>query len=178
MEAFSWLSDLFHTFGQVFPRLEHVRADEVAVVHKRGTVRELLPGMHWYWPVWSLVEKYQRTRNDLEMVEKNWPTKDRVTVMVNITVVTEVADAIKALVDTCDLESTACSVALKAVKAVVVNRTYDELLQKPDEIDKELTSEVRKALRPYGLRVAEAFISEGPVPSRTLRISGMKSNST
>lgn len=172
-DALSWIGDIFRTFGQLFPRLEHVRANEVAVLFRRGDAFGLPPGLHWYWPVWSEVQKYPSRRNDLRMSEQILSTRDGKTVLVGVAVIYEVKDALKALVDTYDLENTVCMVAAGAVKKVVTQRTLQELMENKGAMDAALTKQVRDSLAPYGLDVIESCLTDGPVPAKALKLAGL-----
>ena len=58
MNAFAWLNNLMEWFGRLFPRLVLIRATHRGVLFKpRGRVRELCPGLWWYWPITSELQK-------------------------------------------------------------------------------------------------------------------------
>jgi len=158
--AFGWISSIIHNMGLVLPRLLHVQFNLGCVLFKRGKTKVLEPGMHIYWPIWSEPVRYPIKRQTLDLSPQVLTTDDGRTVTVSVTVVYEVSDIEKALVETFDLEETVSDVAQLGVKTVVLSHNYDELKGNQDKIDKLLKSAVRKSLHPHGAKVIEAFMSD------------------
>jgi len=158
--AFGWISSIIHNIGLVLPRLLHVQFNLGCVLFKRGGTKVLKPGMHIYWPIWSEPIRYPIKRQTLNLPPQVLTTGDGKTVTVSVTVVYEVSDIEKALVETFDLEETVTDVAQLGVKTVVLSHDYDDLKGNQEEIDKSLKKSIRSALHPHGAKVIEAFMSD------------------
>ncbi len=56
--TFQWLNELMRWFGRWVPRLVLIRATHRGVLFgPGGSVRELAPGLWWYWPITSELEQ-------------------------------------------------------------------------------------------------------------------------
>lgn len=158
--ALSWLSSLIETFGKAFPRLTHVLATHEAVLFKRGKAKRLKSGIHWYWPVWSQVFSWPIARQTINPKAQTLTTQDGATVLANATVVFEISDIERALVDTFELENTITDVSQHGVKEIVQSHTFDELRAADDRVELLLTRAVRASLHPFGIKVVRAFLSD------------------
>lgn len=68
MNAFAWLNDLMLWLGKWFPRLTLVKATEAGVLFGRsGSVREVGPGLCFYWPLVSILRLCPTTRRTQEI---------------------------------------------------------------------------------------------------------------
>ena len=124
-------------------------------------VREIVPGRYWHWPLFTRLTITPVKRQPLEIPGMSLTTADDQTVHVEPIVIYEVADVVKAIVETHDYDQTAAEVAKAAVVAVVTTRTKEKLrVAMVEDIPRELTKRIRVALKPYGLHVIEARLSE------------------
>lgn len=160
MDALSWISDFVYTISKVFPRLELIPTTHKGVIFTRSHARAVGAGLHIYWPVWSEMMTYPVKRQTMDLRSQTLTTSDRKPVVVVTTVVFEIVDIYKALVDTYDLEDTICDVAQGAVKRVVMSNNFDDLHKKSKQIDAHLTKEVKTALETYGIKVTCAFLTD------------------
>jgi regulator of protease activity HflC (stomatin/prohibitin superfamily) len=158
MGAFDWLSQFIETLSKLFPRLKHILATEEAVCFKRGTARKLGPGMHWYWPVWSTISEYPVKRQSLNLHPQTLMTKDAETVVAAVTVVYQISDILKALVDTFDLNDTIGDMAQWGVKRIITSMSFDEIRDEKTTVDRRLTFAIRSALHPFGIQVIRSFL--------------------
>lgn len=156
--AFDWLSSLIETVARVFPRLVHVLATHEAVCFRRGEAHRLQPGMHCYWPVWSVVEVYPIKRQTLNLWCQTLVTKDDEPVIAAATVVFEIVDIEKALVETFDLQDTIGDLAQAGVKEIIQGLSFREIQNDPGDVDKKLTRAIRSELHPFGIRVIRSFL--------------------
>ncbi len=156
--AFDWLSSFIETFSKVFPRIIHVLETHQAVCFRRGKHSKLLPGIHWYWPVWSIVVSQPVKRQTINLWMQTLMTKDGETVIASETVVYEISDVEKALVETYDLIDTINDLAQVSVKEIIQSMTLLEIQAEPGEVDKRLTRSVRSELHPFGIKVIRAFM--------------------
>jgi len=171
--ALAWISHFMETISLVFPRIVHIHATHKGVMFTRSKAKPINPGLHLYWPVWSKPEIYPVRRQTINLTPQTLVTKDRVTVIASVTVVYEITDIEKALVETYDLQDTISDVAQIGVKQVLTVRTFDEVQIDQRAVDKSLTGCIRRQLSPYGISVRRAFLSDFAI-SRVFRIVGSK----
>jgi ribulose 1,5-bisphosphate synthetase/thiazole synthase len=85
-----------------------------------------------------------------------------VTVLAEVTVIFNISDAYKAIVDTTDFASTILESAQEASIEPITTRTFDDCCVAVSNkgLRSELTPALRKSLRLYGVYVEKAFISD------------------
>lgn len=163
MRALDWLNDILVWFASWFPRVDLVQANEGGVLYYRnGGVRELKPGIYWYIPAIHNVETLPTRRQTIAFSQR-LTTKDGYTVQVKAVVIYRIDDVLKALVDTHDVEDTIEEAALKATVQPVCSRPFDRVLEDLTEnnaIRNELAAGVRSVLRPFGVTIEDAFLSD------------------
>lgn len=162
-EAFGWLGRIFEFLIDLFPRLAICRANHAGVKFKHGkTVKEIQPGLFWYWPLVSEITLIPTARQTLNLPAQKLTTKDGVTVSVEGVVVYHVRNVKQALVDTWDHDDTISDVALKALVRCVCARKFEAFVPQlvEGEIEKELTAACHDELKPFGVRVAQFFVSD------------------
>ena len=158
--ALGWLGDLVRTIATVFPRLCHVPANSRGVLFKRKNVYLLLPGLHFYWPVWSEVTLINVTRDTTQLHYQSLVTKDECGVTISVTIVHSIQDAVVAVAEVADLKGTISDVCAAAVKRIITDRDWNELKEDQPRIDRMLTRRCKRMLEPYGVAVESAYISE------------------
>lgn len=172
--ALGWIGDLVKTLAAVFPRLCLVTANNRGVLFTRGNVRLLLPGMHWFWPVWSRVEIVNVTRDTTQLHYQSLITSDEEQVTVSVTVTHGIDDAVTSVAEVADIKGAIADIAAVAVKQLIIKRSWDELKSDQARVDKMLTRRCRRLLAPYGVGVESAYISEltKPVNIRLMQSGG------
>jgi len=66
--GFQWLNELMRWMGRWVPRIVLIRSTHRGVLFGPGDqVRELPPGVHVFWPIWSELEKVAMTRRTSQM---------------------------------------------------------------------------------------------------------------
>lgn len=171
---FSWVADFLKWLAHLLPfHMGVCKATNRGVKFKwRGRVSVVHPGVYWWWPLFTTISLVNVKRQTLDIAPMSETTKDDKTVYVVPLVVYEVADVRAALVEVHDYDSTAAEVAKAAVVAAVTSRTKDELREAMiEDVPRELSKRVRAALKPYGLHVIEARLSE-MAESRVIRTVG------
>lgn len=158
--AFAWVSNLIHSFGMLFPRLLHVQMNLGCVLFKRSQVVVLKPGLHLYWPIWSHPELYPIKRQTLNLRPQLLTTHDGRTITVSATVIYEICDIRKALVETYDLEETVADIAQRGIKQVVLGMEFEAIKDEQESLDEQLNVAVRRDLLTHGVAVREAFLSD------------------
>lgn len=158
MGALDWIGHIVEWIGSFIPRILHVKLTHKGVMFTKNKVKKIEPGLHVYLPFWSNPDLYPVKRQTINLPAQVLTTKDGKSVVIDVAVIYEVEDILKALVDTYNLEDTIRDTAQGAVKRVVIAETVDGLQQKQAQIDKLLSKKIRAFLRPYGIKVVKAFV--------------------
>lgn len=171
MGALTWISELVSALGSLVPRIFHVPKTHNGVLFTRGHSTRMAPGMHWYWPIWSHPMVYPIKRQTVDLPAQTLMTADEKAVFVSATVVYQIEDIEKALVETYELEDTIRDTAMGAVRQAIVSASFDDLRTSQEVVDKDLTDFTRAALKEYGACVLKAFLVDF-VPTKVLRCVG------
>lgn len=160
--ALGWIGDLIELFISFIPHLGLCRANHGGVKYVHGKkVVVIRPGLFWYWPIVTEHELTPTARQTLNPESQTLTTKDNKTVLLSAVVIYSIDDVKKAIVDTYDIEETMADIALHAAMVVVDGRTFTELRNElTDQVCKELTRQCRKDLKPFGIRVEKAYLSD------------------
>lgn len=194
--AFGWLGEIFSTLLNFIPQIVIIRATHAGVKFKAGrTVKVLMPdngifmpcwlllfgwipclwfmrtGVHFYWPVVTECEVVPVKRQTTNLSEQYLCTADKQTLGVGGILVYEVTDVEKLLTECFDYEDTIRDLSLTSIKSVVTSHSLATLLQKSDEVDKELTKTLKSELRMFGIKVIKATLSD-LTPCRMLGLWG------
>lgn len=170
---FGVLGQFFEWFGRLFPRVVIIRATHAGIAFVRGKHKRLWKaGLHVYWPFWTQYLVTPVVRQTLNLTEQTLLTKDHRTIAVNGIVIYEIADVTKILGEVYDADQAISDMCLAAMKSVILNKTLDELATQGETVDKELTAHVRAAVRPFGVRVIQAMLSD-LAPCRVIKRWGV-----
>ena len=156
----SAVAGLLTSFYFLFPRPEIVRSTHKGICWRRGIPIVLETGLHWYWPVWSQVEQYPVVRTTLDLPPQRLTSLDGHAVIVSASCVYKIADILKAFTEVDDFETDTKNAARGAVKSVIMTTELEDLMKGQEEVDKKLTRRIRSVLRPFGVSVEEAFLSD------------------
>lgn len=168
MHALDWLGWVAESILQLIPRLRLIRSTHAGVRFTRGEAFPLKAGLHVYWPIWSEIRELCVVRQTVDLRYQSLISSDGVGVVVSVTVVYEIDDALKALTLTDDIVDTIGDLAQRAVKTVVSSCTTEELKsgvrQKKRSVDRVLMAKIALDVREYGVRVVGAFIADISIP--------------
>lgn len=172
--AFAWVHQIWEFIVSLIPHVGLLRATHGGVKFKRGgRAVPLTPGLFWYLPLTTDVVTVPVKRQTVSLEPQTLTTIDDYTVVVAATVVYEINDVLKALVDTYDLDDTVGDVAQRGVLQVVGSREFNDLRDHlTDEVPKELKAACRKDLRQFGVLVKDAFLAECAVVTAYRVIGG------
>jgi regulator of protease activity HflC (stomatin/prohibitin superfamily) len=153
--AFAWIGYLMDWFGKFIPRILIVRATHAGVKFVGGSkVRELKPGIHFYWPLTTEVEVVPVARQTYNLVSQVLMTKDKQQIVVGAVVIYKIINIVDALSNNWDVNDTIGDVTQMAVVKVVNQWPLDEILaQLTDKVELELSKETRAKLKRYGVEV-------------------------
>lgn len=148
--------------GRLIPQIIIVRKTHAGVKFVRGhRVVELQPGLHWYWPIMTEIEKHPVARQTHNLCTQVMLTKDRQQVVVGGVVVYTITDIGAALSQNWDIDDTVSDITQTAIVDVVTSWTLDELITKlTTDVKKDLTQTTRDALKPYGIRVIKCALTD------------------
>jgi regulator of protease activity HflC (stomatin/prohibitin superfamily) len=168
MHAFDWVNTIADWLLSLVPRLRLIRSTHAGVLFCRGSVRELGAGLHLYWPIWSEIQVICVVRQTVNLRYQSLFSQDDVGVLVSVTVVYEIDNALKALTLTDDLTDTIGDLSQKAVKLVVslcsIAELRSGLRKNRRSVDAVLLAKLAVDVREYGVRVVEAFIADIAIP--------------
>lgn len=157
--ALGWIGEVARFVGSLFPRLLIVQSSHRAVKYVLGRTPVVLkPGPHVYWPLVTPVETCAVVRQVLNMPTQLLETEDCVPVAVGGVVEYEVADPLAFLAETENGYEAISAVATAAIRRAVTCRNYEDL--NGSDLDRSLCRMVSRDLRPYGVRVLRARLSD------------------
>jgi len=156
----SWLSETMNAFRAFFPRREIIRHTHAGVKWSFWRKpKSLRPGVMWYWPLISDVEIIPVARQPHASSIQSLTTFDGTEVAVAATVAYSINDIIKAIGHkNFDIDETIGERTRVAVASIVMGSKYEDLLA--EDVEKELTCRCRKQLRPYGVTVSSASLTD------------------
>lgn len=183
--AFGWLGQIFDAILRFVPRVLLVRETHEGIKFQTGRIVKVLKctnglpfplmfllfglipmiwfrrtGIHIYWPLVTEYEIVPIRRQTTNLVEQYLSTKDCKTVGVSGILVFEVYDVKKLLTRCYDYEDTIRDLALAAIKKVITSHTISSLQENSAEVDKELTEELKKELKIFGVKVIRVTLSD------------------
>jgi regulator of protease activity HflC (stomatin/prohibitin superfamily) len=160
---FSWLSDIFNAILKFIPRPVIVRATHGGVKWRFGKwVKEMKPGWHWVWPLTTDHEIIVTARQTNHQPGQALSTKDKKQVVVSVLVVFSVKNVVRAIGEqNWDVGTTVNDITQAATVEVVTKWNFDDLLENVSgKVKQDLTDEVRKQLRQFGVYVHRVCLTE------------------
>jgi regulator of protease activity HflC (stomatin/prohibitin superfamily) len=152
--AFAWIGELMSWVGAFIPTWVHVECWETAVLVKRGRkVRELEPGVTWYWSYWSTVHRRAANRQTKLVRSQELETRDGKQVAAGCMVRYNIEDGVKALIETDDVEGAIDDETMAALCEFVTQQELEEIRKLRGTANTKLTSKTRSALKQYGVYV-------------------------
>lgn len=161
----SWIAEAIQWFGKLFPRMTHLECMDIGVMIKRGShVYVLQPGIHWYWPIWTVW--YSRPAN---IQTATLPTQALTTLDGKVVVVggmvryefsREENDVRRAIVETDDVERSLEDEALAVFCDFVTTKNLSEIQEKRTETNRSLTGRLATRLANYGVKVIRAQLTD------------------
>lgn len=162
-EALAWVGHLAEWFGQFFPRWVIVKITHRYVKFVRGyRVVELKPGLHFWWPVTTVIDSFPVVRQTDNLPSQTLMTTDGKVVTISGLVIYEVADIVKAFTMCFGLVLTIRDISLAAIHGICADMTLDELhtAHRKGTLDTRLRNETRKQLEEFGVRVLKVQLTD------------------
>ena len=163
--------------GRIVPALQRVSQNRAVFVTidegKRGLlyldgrlVRQLEPGSYGFWNVVQAprIDVLEMRRQTVEVPGQEILTRDKVTLRVNVTAVYEIADPITARSGVKDVDQHLYRTLQIAVRQTLGKRSLDEVLAEKVDLDETVSSEVRREMERYGVRVSAIALKDIILP--------------
>lgn len=159
--ALGWIGQLAEFLGAWFPRLLVVQSSHRAVKYKNGHTPVLLePGRHVYWPIMSPIESCAVVPQVDDMPTQLLETSDAVAVAVGAVAEFEVTDPVAFLAKTQNGFAVVRMMVAACVRDVVIATAYDDVTADAAALNRRLTREARRALRPYGVLIRRVRLTD------------------
>lgn len=160
-DALSWIGEIIRAVGQLIPRLIIVKATHRGVKWVQGKkVREMLPGLHWYWPVTTDAEVIVSARQTLNLPSQALLTTDNKPIVFGCLIVYSIRDVILAVGEkNWDVDTTVCDIGQSAVTAVVSTLSFEEVKDLKTTAER-ITQECRKKLKQFGVAVHRCAVTD------------------
>ncbi len=160
--AFAWIGYLMDWLGRWIPRLLIIRQTHAGVKFVGGSrVIELKSGIHFYWPLVTDVEVMPVARQTHNLTTQVLMTADKQTVAIGAVVIYKISNIVDALSNNYDISDTIGDVTQMAVMKVVSTRLLAELQgELSGKVENDLSIEVRKRLKHFGVEVERCGISD------------------
>ena len=165
------LAQWLEAFTSFIPRLGIMRASHLGIKYKRGKeVIEILPGLYWHWPLVTDVIDLAVKRQTVNVPTQTIYAACGLSISAGCVVVFEITDIIKALYETWEIDETIADEA-ESLLAQVISKIKSIDIDIKD-LNKELTTEMRKRLSSYGVTIKRANIRDF-APSQVFRVIGV-----
>ena len=154
--ALAWINDLARWIGQFFPRWVIVKVNEGGLRFRGDKTFELHAGVNFWWPVRSRMEIIPVVRRTLQTPTQVVFSSSFFPNAVAAFVTFHIFDVTLALRDNWKLGSLIEDETQNILAAAVAGKDLTEMDIK--ELARDLTGEVTKALKPYGVGVEKVGI--------------------
>lgn len=173
--AFEWLNRLAQAIINLWPTWMVINATEAGVKFVGGKkVVPYGPGIVFYWPARTEVKTWPIVRQPVDLPSQTITTKDGKTIAVGGAFEYEVTDVRKLLTTTFAPDASMRLHGAVAVRSVCSARTYEELMDQR-AVRFAIRRELRKRLRPFGVRVLSANLTDF-APARVFKLLQSMSN--
>lgn len=161
---FTWISDFFYAFGKLFPRIFIVKKTHRGLKFVWGSdVREIEPGIHWYWP---LITKYKLLPINEQVLLLNTQTlitADNVEVSLSAFLIYKIIDIKAAILNAYDIYQ----IMDDRIQGIILEEVRENNFE--DLINIVLTEKAGEELAIYGVEVVRCRLANLS-KSRTFRL--------
>lgn len=166
--ALGWIGQIAAWVRQFIPKWVILPTTHGGVKWVKGKkLVELKPGIHFYWPVVTLLQTYPVVRQSVDLRPQVMVAKDGKTFSAGVVVTYTVADLGKLLSTTFDPDEVMGEISLAAIYAVLTTMTLEEL--QTNDITHTLTDAIQELVTPYGVHVVRAALTE-MAPCRVVKL--------
>lgn len=175
MGALDWIGDLVRWVAQWIPRWVTIPVTEAAIKHEgfflpswlrsfKDDIRitALGPGLHWYWPATSQLEKYPIAYQMDHLPSQTFETEDGHSITVGGIVSYRITDVKALLANTHSAVHTIRIAALSAIHDVISRMTLAQLKleQRKGTLKTKLRNAVQKPLTEFGVKIEECMLTD------------------
>lgn len=159
--AFGWLGEVISAILNFIPRFVIVKKTHEGVAFVRGKhVRKISPGMLFYWPFWTEVMLYPVVRQSVNLPNQTLTTLDGYSITTSAVIIYRVSDIIKTLAEQWDASETISDLSMGALREVVCETEFDDLLKNWKEVDKKIKEQLQSVLEDYGIDIMDARLTD------------------
>ena len=157
--ALGWIGQIAAGVRQFIPKWIIIPTTHGGVKWVRGKrLVELTPGIHWYWPVVTVLQTYPIVRQSVDLRPQVMVDADGKTFSAGVVVTYTVADLKQLLSTTFDPDEVMSEISLAAIYSVLTTLTLEEL--QTNDISSALTKAIQDLVTPYGVHVVRAALTE------------------
>jgi len=157
--ALGWIGDLVTWIVNFLPHLEVIMKTHAGVKFVRGRKTKVLePGMHWYWPITSIIVTAPVVRQSLQLDGQTLTCADGKCVYISTVMVYSIHDIHEALVQTWDFDETIEDIAQKCTASRVAEYDRDFLLSHIEDFSADLLEWIEDRLTAYGVTLISVGI--------------------
>ena len=157
--ALGWIGQIAAWVRQFIPKWIIIPTTHGGVKWVRGKrLVELTPGIHWYWPVVTVLQTYPIVRQSVDLRPQVMVDADWKTFSAGVVVTYTVADLKQLLSTTFDPDEVMSEISLAAIYSVLTTLTLEEL--QTNDISSALTKAIQDLVTPYGVHVVRAALTE------------------
>lgn len=126
-------------------------------------------GLKWIIPLVQRMIKVDKRIRTLDVQPQECITSDSVTVELDAVIYFKVTDTKKAVVDVEDFEKASFKFGQTALRDIVGKKSLDELLQKKEEIGKEIKESIQKPTDRFGVEISNVEVKDVILPKNLKR---------
>lgn len=162
LEFLASFTNLIRLIGDLIPERIQIAPQWIGIKFQGMTKIVILrEGCHWYWPIFSRVDRHFIGRSMLQLGAQYCLTKDQKTVLVDgavdIGYYRSEKAIIKVFVSIEDVQELLCSKAMACVCDLVSRTDFADLADR-DDFNERLAESIRSVFKGIGVHVYEATI--------------------
>ena len=166
--ALGWIGQIAAWLRQFIPKWIVIPTTHGGVKWVKGKrLVHLTPGIHWYWPVVTLLQTYPIVRQSVDLRPQVMVSADTKTFSAGVVVTYTVDDLTQLLSTTFDPDEVMSEISLAAIYSVLTTMTLEEL--QTNDISTALTDAIQDLVKPYGVHVVRAALTE-MAPCRVVKL--------
>lgn len=167
-DALQWINQIAEWVGRLIPKWTVVPATHAGVKFVRGKrVVAFGAGIQIWWPAATEIKTYPVVRQAVDLRTQTCVTVDDKVIAVGGLIVYRISDIKAILGQTFDPDNTIKDICAGAIHDVCAAYTWEAMRE--IHFTKELRRTMQKRLRPYGVHVMRATITD-LAPCRVLRL--------
>jgi len=166
--ALGWIGQIAAWLRQFIPKWVIIPATHGGIKWVKGKRLVVLePGIHFYWPVVTILQAYPVVRQSVDLRPQVMVSLDKKTFSASVVMTYTVEDLGLLLSTTFDPDEVMGEISLAAIYEVLTHCTLEEL--QTTDITNTLTDSIQALVVPYGVNVIRAALTE-MAPCRVLKL--------